>query len=64
MLNQIPELMEMALILKIIHLRENFMGIHLLTSLAQISKTLIVSKPSYSKIMHFIENCLERRLLI
>ena len=56
--------MEMALILQNTHLRENFMGIHLLTSLAQLSKTLIVSKPSYSKIMHFIENCLERRILI
>ena len=40
------------------------MGIDSLASLAQLSKTLIVSKPSYSKIMHFIENFLERRILI
>ena len=50
-LKQIPELMEMALILKTIHLRESFMETHSLTSLAQLSKTLIVSKHKYSNIM-------------
>ena len=41
----------MALILKIIHLRESFMEIHSLTSVAELSETLLASKHKYSNIM-------------
>ena len=50
-LKQITELMEMELILKNTHLRENFMGIASLTFLAQLSKVLIICQQTYLKIM-------------
>ena len=39
------------LILKNIYLRQNFLALHSLTSLEKLSKPLIVSKHTYSKIM-------------
>ena len=72
----------MALILKIMHLRESFMEIHSMTSPSTTQQNLncfqteifeyyvseyipnLMKRPLTSKIMHLIENCLGRRVLI